>query len=168
MKNKKIQILGSLVAIVVFILIVLVWKDKSDGPLILRVEGGAQEYKNENYGFSLSLPEKAVVSEVEESILIKNENFEMQISVSEFDEEVTLTAERIKRDIPDMKMGAVESVKVGPSTDSGSSIEAVAFIDMDDDTRQIWFVYQNNFYQISADSKDDAIVGEIMKSWKWN
>jgi hypothetical protein len=136
-------------------------------------QAGQKIYKNNTYGFSLKIPESFKISELEDeagkTILIKNDKYEMQVYASPFDEDIVLTAERIKQDIPDIKMKDVMNVEVGPSTSSGYSkgVAAVTFIDESQNTREVWFVRADNLFQISSRPEDDAITGAIMQLWEW-
>lgn len=99
--------------------------------------------------------------EVGKTILIKDGEYEMQIYVSNFDENIILTAERIKQDIPDIKMKDVYKVKAG-------GITAITFIDTNQNTREVWFVNRGFLYQVSSRPEDDEVTGAIMQSWRWD
>ena len=88
------------------------------------------------------------------------QNYEMQITITPFDEDIVLTPERIKKDIPTIKMQNPISVNVGGTP-------AVSFIDTADTTRQTWFVKDKNLYQIISSPSFDNITGKLMQSWGW-
>ena len=128
-------------------------------------------YTNPAYGFTLSVPPPLKVSELVEdegeTILIEGEingvkDFSMQIYISSFDEDVSLTASRINADIPDLKM--IEPIEI--KTDG---VGTVAFFS--DETgvryREIWFVRGFFLYQVLAEAKNDDTTGKIMESWEW-
>lgn len=133
-------------------------------------------YTNSTYDFSLSLPEGAQASSFQEGegemVLITNDkllmtngeqNFQMQIYISYFDEDIVLTAERIKQDLPEMAMESPEPVKVG-------EIPAVSFLSVNEQgqkTKEVWLVYKNNLYQISSLIENENQAAEIIKSWQW-
>ena len=88
--------------------------------------GNSTIYTNSTYGFSLKLPEGMQASSFAEGegeiVLITNDkllmtnggqDFQMQIYVSPFDEDIVLTAERIKNDLPEMKMESIGEAKWG-------------------------------------------------------
>lgn len=125
-----------------------------------------ETYKNDQYKFEIKLPINAKVTNIEEvagqSLLIQNvgKDKEIQIYVSSLDEEMILTEERIKQDIPDIKMEKFAEVKV-------DQIKAITFIDLDQNTREVWFTRGGFLYQVTGDFKDDQLFGNIMESWKW-
>jgi hypothetical protein len=134
-------------------------------------ETEGKKYQNDAYNFSINIPNNATTTEIDEgeghTILIQKEmsktvfdTYQMQIYMAPFDEDIVLTAERIRQDIPDLKMGNIESVKVG-------GITAVKFIDQDQNTGEIWFVRNGNLFQVSSDPKNDSVTEKIMQSWKW-
>lgn len=123
--------------------------------------GKLNAYQNDTYGFSFALSEGATTTSVPdesgETILIQGK---VQIYIMPFDEDIVLTAERIKKDIPDLKMGDEKSAKVGETS-------AVSFTDLDQNTREIWFVRGGYLYQVSSVSADEKVTEEIMESWRW-
>ncbi len=124
------------------------------------------EYKNLDLGFSLMLPESYKTSQIEEglgsAVLVKGENFEMQIFVSDYDEQVDLTERIIKENIPDLQMEEVKETKV-------SETQAVNFITNENGKkfRQVWMVKNRNIYQVTAPMENDEKVMRILQAWKW-
>ena len=115
----------------------------------------------------MNLPEGATTTNVEdeegETILVSKaafDNFQMQIYIMPFDEDIVLTADRIKQDIPDIKMRDAREIKVGET-------KGVKFVDEDQNTKEIWFVRGGFLYQVSSILKDEKITEEIIKSWGW-
>lgn len=87
-----------------------------------------------------------------------------QIHISAYTEKAPITAELIKRDIPDLLIESPEKVGVGGA-------QGVAFISGPKDgtlrTREIWFSYNGKLYQISTYKDFDNQMVDILSSWKW-
>ena len=88
-----------------------------------------------------------------------------QILISAFDEQVNqLTAARIRKDVPDMKILQPQDVLLGTEG------KGIAFMDGTDAStakRQIWFVAGSRLYQITAPAIFDGRLKEIMATWKF-
>lgn len=130
---------------------------------------GSQSYTNNQYGFSVNIPKGTEAKSFEEgegdTILIQShdtKSFSMQIHISPFDEDVSLTAARIHKDVPDLKMQELIEIDTG-------GVATVAFFSTDGGTkyREIWFVYTGNLYQIIAPANQDDATGKVMESWVW-
>jgi len=121
-------------------------------------------YENSEFGFSLKLPEGFEIKNLEEvngeMFLVEGGDYQMQIFVSDFDEAIALTVERIKRDIPDLQMQDVGEIEVGGAG-------AVSFTDAEQNTREIWFVRNYKLYQISSSPEESEISNTIIGSWSW-
>jgi len=90
------------------------------------------------------------------------QDFQMQIYVSPFDEDIVLTAERIKNDLPEMKMESIGEAKVG-------EIQAVSFVSTNEigqKTSEIWFVKGGNLYQASTLEANSQNMAQIIDSWR--
>lgn len=126
------------------------------------------EYKNSKFGFSIkNLPESLSFSEFAQDrgdiILAKSQSgYQMQIYVTPFDEDISLTADRIRSDIPDIDMQ-------NPVTISISSVPGVSFKSSagDGEHREIWFVYKKHLFQILSYAKDDSTTAQIVSGWQW-
>jgi hypothetical protein len=134
-------------------------------------------YSNPDHNFSLELLPGLSTNAFEEGdgdvVLIQlnksymsNESFksysafQMQITVRPFDEDVSLTAARIQKEVPEIKMQNPIAVKA-------DGADAISFVDGADNTRQIWFVQNHELYQIIASPQYDNVTGKLMESWKW-
>ena len=141
---------------------------------VLNLSGGEEKYRNEKYGFEISLPKDAEVTEIPdergEIILVKITNdellmpnggvFEMQIHIAPFGEDVVLTEERIRHDIPNINMSNAQNVQI-------DGIGGVGFIDADQNTREVWFVHNKTLYQITANPEQDQITSNILEKFRW-
>lgn len=129
---------------------------------------GTNEYQDSKLNFRVNLPQSAQATFLDEgdirTILLKGGGYDMQIYVTPFDENIVVTPERIKQDIPDMKIESPEYVMVGGQT------KALAFISTNEQGqkfREIWFVKDFHLYQILSQANSDSVTGRIMQSWKW-
>ena len=161
MKKNKIAILVIFVLIILSVVLFVGSKNNfktADSPL--------NTFQSFDYGFSLVVPEGITPSQFDEfgghTILIQNPDYQMQIYITLFDEDISLTQERIEYDIPDMKMENSEEIKI-------DSVNAVSFLSDDNGQkyRQIWFVHGGYLYQILSPASADDITNELMQVWKW-
>src|SRR3989344_2092534 len=120
-----------------------------------------EEYTNDTYNFSLSMPEgftaREVMADQGETIVFENASGDgIQVLITPFDEDLrVLTKERIQADVPDMQITDEQPVEIGdPSTGSTGSPQAssgqvpyqgIAFKSdnpaFDGASREVWFVY---------------------------
>jgi hypothetical protein len=129
--------------------------------------GVAKTYKDPKYNFSIRIPSNAKTTSFAEAggdtILVQSDKYQMQIYVSSFDENISLTIGRVKKDIPDIKMQEPMEIETG-------GVATVAFISNDRGApyREIWFVNKGYLYQVLAPAGEDAMTATIMQSWVWN
>lgn len=157
MNPKTLQVLISFLIITVAF---FVWK-------LYQNNSGGQKYENAEYGFSINLPKEATSSEIDEygadMVLIRDGTHQIQIYITPFDEDISLTIQRIKGDIPDLEMKDVIESK----TDGTASVSFTSTYG-DVEYREIWMVRQMNLYQIIAPLAEDEKTQDIIKSWKWD
>lgn len=132
-------------------------------------------YENEAYEFSLNMPENFEASEIDNgeegrTILLQDAGGNgIQIAVSPFDEDTgagyTLTQERIEHDVPDLKIVDAQPVEVGSNyrglafkSDNGAFGGA---------SREVWFVFGGNLYQISTYDRLDDLLKQIFATWQF-
>jgi hypothetical protein len=148
----------------------------SNGSTSAPITPGSKEYSSSKYNFSVKLPEGFSAREISsaelgdgsqsESIVFENGKGEgIQIVVTPFDDIKVLTADMIKADIPDMKIEQVQTVDVG------QNYKGIAFIsnasEFDGASREVWFVFKGNLYQISTYTKFDALLQSIFSTWQF-
>ena len=90
-----------------------------------------------------------------------------QISISPIDEDIpALTVERIRQDLPNLLIESPQDVILG---DAG---KGVAFISNDSTfdgrSREVWFVFNRNLYQIRTYMKYDEVLRAVLSSWKFD
>jgi hypothetical protein len=135
-------------------------------------------YTNSTYNFSLKMPENFDASEIpadpdsgggETVVLQDAQGNGVQIVVSPFDEDTsgsyTLTKERILQDVPDMQITSEQPVEVGPQyTGLAFKSDNEAF---DGASREVWFVFRGNLYQISTYERLDDLLKAIFGTWQF-
>lgn len=161
------------VAITLFIL-----KPKEPGfptpsAVISAVPALSNQYADSMYHFTLSTPSDFRVTEIPsddgqgKTVLIQNQKGEgIQIIISPFKEDLkVLTADRVRKDIPDMQISDVQTVEVG------DRYKGIAFRSNNDafegDSREVWFVFHGNLYQISTYARLDPLLKAIFATWKF-
>lgn len=136
-----------------------------------------KEYDNSAYGFSLEMPADFAAQDIPadpdgtpETIVLQDQNGNgIQIAVSPFDEDAagsyTLTADRIHQDVPDMEIIDAQPVEVG------THYTGLAFKSDNDAfggaSREVWFVFRGNLYQISTYERLDDLLRQIFATWQF-
>lgn len=129
-------------------------------------------YENKTYSFSLRMPSGFTAQELptDESgadiVILQNQKGEgIQIRVSPFEDIRALTADMVRENIPDMQISETESVAIG------SDYTGVAFISdneaFEGESREVWFVYTGNLYQISTYARLDTLLKAMFATWKF-
>lgn len=109
---------------------------------------------------------REIRSEESYTVLLENKKSDgIQILISPFEDTKMLTAEMIKRDLPDLKISDTKMVEIkdgykGISFKSDNQSFAGA-------SHEIWFVFHGNLYQISAFEKFSDILKNIFSTWKF-
>ena len=137
-----------------------------------------QSYTNSMYNFSLKMPADFTASDIPadpdgtpETIVLQDQNGNgIQIEISPFDEDTsgsyTLTQARILQDVPDMQITDPQPLVVGPNY-TGLAFESdnPAFGGA---SREVWFVFKGNLYQISTYDRLDDLLKSIFQTWQFN
>lgn len=129
-------------------------------------------YENKTYSFSLRTPKGFSVQELPtdetgaDTVILQNEKGEgIQIRISPFEDIRALTADMVRENIPDMQISETETVAIGPE------YTGVAFISDNEafggSSREVWFVYQGNLYQISTYARLDTLLKAMFATWKF-
>jgi hypothetical protein len=137
-----------------------------------------QAYSNSQYNFSLMLPADFTVQEVpssdtdnpQDTLLFQNSTGDgIQIVISPFDEDTgsgyVLTKDRILKDVPDLAITNEQAIQIGPN------YQGLAFESNNDAfggaSREVWFVFKGNLYQISTYQRLDPLLKAIFATWKF-
>ncbi len=155
------------------------WAPSSDQPSQppYVVPALTKEYDNSIYNFSLKMPADFTAQDIPgdpdgtpETIVLQDQNDNgIQIAVSPFDEDTTgsytLTADRIHQDVPDLEILDPQPVEVG------EHYTGLAFKSNNDafggDSREVWFVFRGNLYQISTYARLDDLLRQIFQTWQF-
>lgn len=147
----------------------------SAGPEALAKIAGyryTEEYTNPDYDFSFKYPSGFTVSslpnEGNEIIIVQNtaENIGIQIVISSFlGNDMDITAEYIRSQIPDLKISEAQEVLVGANR------KGLAFLSDNEvfggSSREVWFVWNGNLYQISTYAEMDGFLKGLFSTWQF-
>ncbi len=134
-----------------------------------------QEYSSPDYGFSFKYSKGFNVSELDDdsghTVLVQSYEVEprkgFQVYITPFDEPEPLTAARILQDLPSSEVIDPKDVLIG----EGKAISAVIFLSTSPSfgkTREVWFVFAENLYQVTTYEGQDNLIGPILDTLKFN
>lgn len=185
--NKKDKIMGSVVILLCIILIAYIYMAHYRGAnrALNRIDSAdmanqtpyvvpslTKPYTNSMYGFSLNIPEDFKVRESDvngsHTIVFENAKSEgIQIVISLYDKKgvKVLTKDMIQSAIPDMQITDDQVLDVG------STYKGIAFKSDNDafngDSREVWFIFKDNLYQISTYSRFDELLKAMFATWEF-
>ena len=127
---------------------------------------------HKGYGFSLNFPINMTASNFKEGdgeqIIFQGDNGDwFQMYVSPWDEDEDISVARIKQDLPELVISNPQRVVLGPKQAEGIGPNALIFYSQDSglgETREIWFIYESNLYQVTTYKRLDAMVGKILST----
>src|SRR3989338_3087621 len=181
MKNMNIIII-----LVFFVLIILtlgatfIGGNAKDGPSEnLGLEDSSQAayrytetFTHPKLQFSFKYPESFIVTTMtngdgsEVIILRDDKNNAVQMLISDFGEDVDITAETLRNNIPDMVIKDAQEVSIGDKRKGlAFGSDNAAF---DGDSREVWFVFGGKLYQISAYMKHDDLLKGVFETWQFD
>ena|SRR3989344_3664108 len=132
-----------------------------------------KEYKNDTYRFSLSIPDDFSAQELPaddtgaRTVALQDAKGNgIQILITPYpDDTKVITADDVRSSIPDMKVTDDQVVEIG------NDYRGVAFKSDNDAfggaSREVWFVFRGNLYQISTYARLDALLQAIFGTWKF-
>lgn len=186
--NKKNKIVGGIVICLCIVLIAYIYtayykgvnqavSDRVNGRDIENqtpyvVPSLTKPYTSSRYGFSLNIPEDFKVRESDMNgsytIVFENTKSEgIQIVISPYDKKgvKVLTKDMIQSAIPDMQITDDQVLDVG------STYKGIAFKSDNDafngDSREVWFIFKDNLYQISTYSRFDGLLKAMFATWEF-
>jgi hypothetical protein len=131
----------------------------------------AQSYRNDTYSFSFKYPKnfavRKIAGEGSDTILVEDEadtRQAFQIVIQPMDEDIAqLDEARIRKDLPDLMINEPSEVLIGAGG------KGLAFLSDNESfggaSREIWFVYKRNFYQISSYKANDPLIQAVLGTW---
>jgi hypothetical protein len=132
-----------------------------------------EEYVSEKYSFKFKHPKSYRVSFVEDlqgkdilTVIGSNPREGFQVEIQPIDEDLTtLTSERIKQDLPDIKIESPQDVIIGAAG------KGTAFLSddptFDGRSREVWFVFKQNLYQIRTYASNDQFLQSVLSTWEF-
>lgn len=131
----------------------------------------AERYSNPAHRFALTMPAGFTVREstdgVVDTIVFENEKAEgIQVTVSPYEDVKVITADDIRRDIPDMAVDEAQPVEIGANhTGVAFKSDNASF---DGASREVWFVFQGELYQISTYDRFDGLLRAMFATWQFD
>lgn len=156
----------------------LIPPESFEGDNLILGEGHIR-YTHPTYGFSVEYPEELLAQSFAEknggeTILFQREGdnpsdppegkMGFQIFITPFDEDETLTQERIVEDLPFAVVDEPVEVILA------DGIHALLFWSNDPSlgvTREIWFAHDGNLYEITTYAHLDSFLAKILSTWKF-
>ncbi len=133
-------------------------------------------YANSAYKFSLKMPDAFEAADVQsdevggDTVLLQDKQGNgIQIAITPFEEDkgegYVLTQEKIHAEVPDLKITDVQPVEVGAHyTGLAFKSDNAAFGSA---SREVWFVFRGNLYQISTYERLDDLLKQIFATWQF-
>jgi hypothetical protein len=130
------------------------------------------EYRNEQYGFALGLPDgfnsqELANDEGGQTVVLQDARGNgIQIHVTPYpDDTRSLSADDVRASIPDMQVSGEQPVEIG------ADHTGVAFMSdneaFEGASREVWFIFRGNLYQISTYARLDALLQAMFGTWKF-
>jgi hypothetical protein len=148
-------------------------EDAASSSIVPPASAQTKKYENAQYDSSFNYPDTFVLKEFPEDggktvLIIQNAktNQTVQIHITSYDDpDFAVSAEQVKRDIPDLPFSNSLDVTVGGKG------KGVAFFSENSafggQTAEVWFADGKLFFQATASAKDARLLEEIIKSWRF-
>ena len=142
-------------------------------PTVAPVSMNSLQYRDPKGRFSFSYSagfKVATLSDGEGGEMVTVQNSKdtkegLQIRVVQADEDIDITPERIRADIPDIVVDNPQSVTLdGKGKGTMFESDDPSF---DGQSREVWFSYKRTVYQVSTYLKYDSLVKEVLGTWKF-
>ncbi len=129
-------------------------------------------YRNRQYGFSLNMPEGFVAAELpfdgtgQATTLQDQQGNGIQIYITpDVGKARSISARDVSSQIPDMQVVNAQDVEIG------DDYRGVAFMSDNEAfagaSREVWFVFRGNLYQISTYARLDPLLQAMFGTWKF-
>lgn len=126
-------------------------------------------YTNPIYNFGFLYPDDFKITYPEdtlEQLFVGKDGTTIQIYLMPFDEEAVITPERIKKDLPDMRLDNARRIYLGKGP-----TDALAFETTDEAgvrTAEVWFARAGMLYQVRAYPEAAPLLDRLLTTWQWN
>jgi hypothetical protein len=131
-------------------------------------------YSNSAFRFSLKHPQGFTVTNVpsgdtDETVFLiesADKKVGIQMVISPYGEDSDITGAMIRADLPDIKIDDAQTVEVGPNRLGLAFMsDNIAF---GGKSREVWFVWNKNLYQISTYAEYDEFLKGLFGTWQFN
>lgn len=146
------------------------WGDTAAASENLDVQS-TSTYSHPQRNFSFVYPDTLQVGRFEqansETIVVQNPDKQVgfQISIRPVDENIRMTKQRIKQDLPELQISNAQPVQLGKES------RGLAFFSdnkaFGGNSREVWFTYNNYLYQISTYARLDPLLKRVLNSWSF-
>ena len=135
-----------------------------------------KKYIHALLGFSFVYPASLTVSSfgsvydaAGETILLQSDGGKkgLQILVTTFDEDITLSAARIHHDISDLTMSEVSTRTIGTGEKTAQAVVFTSTNSFMGKSLEAWFVREKRLYQVSAPVEAQGLFNSIIISWEF-
>lgn len=147
-----------------------------EGQTVEDVAFGDKQYKHTILGFGFNYPKEYSISSfgnffdsAGETVLLQKADKAqgLQVLITPFDEDIKLTINRIKKDLPSLSVLAGREVQIGSNE---KKVQVVIFESNNNlstgKSFEGWFVYRGNLYQISGSEDSKELFDKVINSWK--
>jgi hypothetical protein len=130
-----------------------------------------QTYQSESHHFSFKYPPGFTVGSFRdgkgEAVVVQNvvakQGF--QVYITPIDEDIQITQERIKTDIPGWKVLDPQPVLLGVNDTDGRGLAFKSENPTFGQSREVWFTYGGYLYQVSTYLVLDSLLQQVMNTW---
>ena len=134
-----------------------------------------QIFSHSDFRFTFSYPVGFTVSRLPqteggETIVVQDTKRQagFQIHLEPFDDPDTeITAERLERDIPEMKVKDPQEVPIGGASGRNQISTGLAWVAEDTGTREVWFIFGGYLYQLTAPLSNDILLQRVLNTWNF-
>lgn len=159
-----------------------------EGQVTSAIAPNKERYTNTLVGFSFLYPKEFTISsfgspydETGETVLLqsleaglsgRDKERGLQILITPFDEDIILTVERIRKELPSLAVVNAKEVSFGSAAVSKIDRTAWGVIfgsknSFMGKSHEAWFVFEKRLYQISAPADSEELFNEVVRSWKF-
>lgn len=132
-----------------------------------------QSYSDSEFNFSFSYPSGYQVAENQDpasggkAVLIQDQSGDgIQVLITPDPSDTDITPAEIQIDVPDMTVTNPQPINLGTGA-IGTAFQSNN-PSFNGDSREAWFVYEGNLYQVSTYATDDNLLRAIFATWKFN